>query len=247
MPKDMSRVTNLCLIWTAFALCGCASHAPQPNGNLGGCIHNHELPPLTLTPAQEQLLASAPKSPRTALDYYMLLPKSYFSIMPDSRERRVSYIDLESLSNDYLHASRWFECDGGGFEVVLRLYKSSSGTIVGLLTNESTTIYKGKPDEGAPSITVRKPSFWKYTAGAWVPQSGTLLPDLGSSEILDRYYHHYKAHLIEPDQPKYIWLAYTPLPTTTDIHVTGRGNFMKPSKEYIWKRYSWTGKRFIPR
>jgi hypothetical protein len=31
-----------------------------------------------------RLLSAASAPPKTALDYYMLLPKSYFSIMPDS-------------------------------------------------------------------------------------------------------------------------------------------------------------------
>lgn len=222
----------------AIALTGCAGRSPQPQAEVGGCVHTHELPPLKLTSEHKRLLDASSTPPKTALDFYMLLPKSYFSIMPDSRERRVTYIDTSTLSADYLHASRYFECDGGGFEVSVRLYRTSTRTFVALKSGNTETIFDdGKPREGEPSVHIERASLWLYTAGDWVRQPDQTIPKISAQRVLAKYHHEWDADRQYTDQEKFIWIDYVLSPVTDDIVLRGRENFQPEVYEYARLRW----------
>jgi hypothetical protein len=228
------------------AVAGCVSPAPAPSEHLAGCAHTHELPPLELTAEHERLLAAASAKPRTALDYYLLLPSSYFKIMPDSRERRVTYIDAKTLSNDYLKASRWFECDGGGFEVTIKLYRTPKQTFVLLKQSQLETIFDdGKPREGEPSIRIERPSLWRYSDSGWVQQPDSAVPKISAERVLAKYHRDWDADRKNTDQEKYIWIDYVLSPTTPDVVLMGRENFQSGAYEY--GRLKWRGTRFTLR
>jgi hypothetical protein len=199
--------------------------------------------PLRLTAEHKQLLAKASASPKTALDYYLLLPKSTFSIMPDFPERRVTYIEPKTLSDDYLHASRWFECDGGGFSVTLKLYRTPSQTFVVIQRRQPETIFDdGKPREGEPSVSIDRPELWKYSAGQWVRQPDASIPKISARRVLAKYHHDSDADKQYPDQDKFIWIDYVLSPATNDIVLMGRENFQSDIYEYA--RLKWRGDRF---
>jgi len=240
----MSRFVNTILAFVAaFAVAACASRAPHRDAYVGGCVHNHELPPLQLTPEHQRLLASVSPTPKTALDYYMLLPKSYFSIMPDSRERRVTYIDAKTLSDDYLHATRSFECDGGGFEVTLKLYRTPTRTFVALKSGHTETIFDdGKPHEGEPSVSIERPSLWRYSDGGWIRQPAESIPKISARRVLTKYHRDWDADRQYTDQEKYIWIDYVLSPATSDIVLMGRENFQPDVYEYA--RLKWRNPRF---
>ena len=239
----MRHVTVALLALLVAAVAGCVSPAPAPSTHLGGCAHTHELPPLELTAEHERLLAAASAKPKTALDYYLLLPGSYFKIMPDSRERRVTYIEDKTLTDDYLEASRWFECDGGGFEVTIKLYRTPTRTFVLLNHGHMDTIFDdGKPREGEPSVGIERPSLWLYSDSAWVRQPDSAVPKISAERVLDKYHRDWDADRKHTDQEKYIWIDYVLSPTTPDIVLMGRENFQ--SGVYEYGRLKWRGTRF---
>jgi hypothetical protein len=90
---------------------------------------------LKLDPAQRKLLAARSETPRTAADYYFLLPATNFSNVENSTERRATFVNQESLTKQYLHAGHWFECDGGGFEVTIRVFDAADGPLVAILSS----------------------------------------------------------------------------------------------------------------
>ena len=223
------------------------SDLPSPEF-VGGCSHDHKLPPLKLEAADEHLLASRSTPPRKASDYYFALPSSYFSIMESSPERRATFVQKDSISDSYIHAERWFECDGGGFEVTIRVFDAPDGPIVGISssTYEAATLYSdADPGPGEiESITVHRPKFWRYMNGKWISVSDSILPMITHDFVIDRYRNYYKAHLSTADQRKLIWLSYDLPSSGSEVSVTGRENFMDPSEVYVWKRFVFNGRRF---
>lgn len=215
-----------------------------------GCSTDHTLPPLRLDRADKKLLAARRDPPRTAADYYFLLPAGYFGNVfdeaKDSAERRATFIDRASLSDTYLHARHFFECDGGGFEVTLRVFEASSGPVVGLSSwnaEPDILLEVKKPKPGQLSdITASRPRFWRYEGGEWAPAKDVKLPLISKAEVIDQYRHRFRAHLAYPDQQKFIYLDYQ-LPRTGDvIEVVGRENFM--SEAPTWASFRFDGKGF---
>ena len=205
------------LLAATFSILCAAGCVSNENGNspapefIGGCSHDHELPPLKLEAADKRLLASRSSNPRKASDYYFALPSSYFSIMENSPERRATFVQKDSMTDSYLHAERWFECDGGGFDVTIRVFDAPDGPLVGISssTYESTILYSDSdPGPGElESITVHRPQFWRHKDGKWVRVSDSVLPMITRDFVIDRYRNHYKAHLKTADQRKFIWLS----------------------------------------
>jgi len=231
------------LILSIFALllAGCAS---KPAPQVGGCNHSHELPPLHLDAEQKSLLTSVSAEPSSALDYYMLLPDRYFSIMPSDAERRISYVDRETLKKDYISARRWFECDGGGFEVAIRVFRTQQGDLIAIDASEDSSLFLFRRDEnesGLNSVTLKMPSFWRYK-DKWEKVDADILPSVGLDFILDQYKNKYKADQRYTDQSKFIYLEYRLLPEGNTIPVVGRENFMDSAP--TWTEFVFTGSRF---
>lgn len=215
----------------------------------GGCGHDQELPPLKLDKGAKRILASRSAPPQTAADYFLALPSSYFSILENSPQRRVTFIETSSLTDSYLRAEHWFECDGGGFEVTIRVFDTEDGPLIGI-SSSTYPVHKLYTDQdagsgGLKSITLRRPRFWRYSDGAWKAVDDAILPMLDRDAVIDRYRNHYKAHLENVDQQKFIWLDYDLPISGNTIQVSGRENFMDPIKRYIWARFSLDGQRFI--
>lgn len=220
---------------------GCAS---TPTPDIGGCSHSNELPPLHLDAGQKALLASVSSQPQSALDYYMLLPKHYFSIMPSDAQRRISYVERETLKSDYLSACRWFECDGGGFEVTIRVFRRPEGDLIAIDSSEDPPLFLFRRDEnksGLNSVTLKKPTFWHYKH-KWEQIDADILPSMSLKSILDQYRNKYKADQAYTDQSKFIYLDYRLLPEGNIIPVVGRENFMDSAP--TWAEYTFTGARF---
>lgn len=237
----------------ALCLIGCTNTRKQnspPQGLGGGCAHYQELPALKLDAVDRQLLANRSDSPKSAADYYFKLPAAYFSIIENSPERRASFVERDSLTDRYLHAEHWFECDGGGFEVTIRLFDTDDGPLVAILSSTYDSDVLLKEEHPRPgeleAITVNRPRFWRYRDGRWIRVDDSILPGIGKEFVLDRYHNHYKAHLKNADQQKFIWLTYDLPATGRTIPVTGRENFMDPFETYTWTAFSFDGKRFLP-
>jgi hypothetical protein len=241
----------LATMFSILCAVGCTSikngDSPAPEF-VGGCSHDHELPPLTLEAADKQLLASRSSNPRKASDYYFALPSSYFSIIENSPERRATFVQKDTMSDSFIHAERSFECDGGGFDVTMRVFDTPNGPLVGISssTYEATILYSDTdPGPGElESITVHRPQFWRYAGGKWVRVSDSILPMITRDFVLDRYRNHYKAHLENAKSDKFIWLSYDLPPSGNEINVTGRENFMDPFETYVWRRFAFNGESF---
>lgn len=220
---------------------------PQEIGE--GCAHDKELPPLNLDTADRRILANRSDPPKTAADYYFKLPSECFSIVENTPERRATFIQKDSMTDRFLHAKHWFECDGGGFEVTIRLFDTDDGPLVAILssTYDSEVLLRNEKagPGGLQSITVNRPRFWRYKDGSWTRVDDSILPGISKEFVLDRYRNHYKAHLNYADQQKYIGLTYDLQPTGLIIPVTGRENFMDPLESYTWLAFSFDGKRFL--
>ena len=227
-----------------------------------GCSDSRKLPPLKLTGEQKRLLASANEDPKTALDYYLLLPHDYFSVLwlingpkapsGESRERRVTYIDLKTLTDQYLHAKLWFECDQGGFEVTIRLFDAPDGGLVGVssrantLRDENTMLFQAPREKRGvlSSVVVSRPSFWRYVAGGWRRVSDSILPMIPVEKVLELNRSKWHSPPEFEDQSKFITLAYELPRTGNTIIIKGRENFMDPFLEYEWGRYELKSGRF---
>ncbi len=235
----------------AFVLSGCslAQKFGLPISETeGGCSHDNTLPPLHLDEADRAMLKSRSNPPKTAADYYFLLPASYFSILENGAERRATFIQKNSLTPDYLHAAYWFECDGGGFDVTIRVFHDDRGPLIAISSSTYKNIMlleeKDAPRGKLSSIVVEKPRFWRYEAGRWISVDDAILPTIEKGFVIDRYLHHYKAHLQYASQLKFIWLKYELPASGNRLPVIGRENFMEPSKTYVWKEYVFDGLRF---
>lgn len=225
----------------ALLVVGCAS---KQSLDTGGCSQSHELPPLQLDAEERSMLASVASQPQSALDYYMLFPKRYFSIMPSDPQRRISYVDRETLAKNYLSARRWFECDGGGFEVTIRVFRRPEGDLIAINSSEDQALILLRRDDnqsGLNSVTLKKPTFWQYKHG-WKQVDNEILPSMSLESILDQYKNKYKADQVYTDQSKFIYLDYRLLPEGNLIPVIGRENFMDSAP--TWAEYSFTGTSF---
>lgn len=235
MHRDLTLFTLLLMV-------GCASTPPS---DPGGCSHSNELPPLRLDANQKSLLASVSSQPQSALDYYMLLPKRYFSIMPSDAQRKISYVERETLNQDYISACRWLECDGGGFELTIRVFRRPGGDLIAVNSSEDQSLFLFQRDlnqSGLNSVTLKKPTFWHYRNG-WNQVNGDLLPSLGLDRILRQYSDKYHADQKHADQTKFIYLEYQLPPQGNVIPVVGRENFMDSAP--TWAEYKFSGSSFV--
>lgn len=243
-PSLKLTAISLCL------LCSCipAGAVEKPAAPPAKPSPYRKMPPVKLDAKDRAILTSAhPDKPMTAVDYYLALPASYFSIVENSPERRVSLIDKESLSDSYLSAAHWFEGDAGGFSVTIRLFPYEESPLIAITTSRKQPIFLLEKKESGPgqlqSVMVEKPQFWTYRDGKWITVKD-VLPTLPLQDVLDLYRHTHRAHLDHPDQRKFIALNYT-LPKKGEImEVTGRENFMDPSVNYVWATYRFDGKKF---
>jgi len=146
--------------------------------------------------------------------------------LPDSPERRVTYIDTKTLSGDYLQAFRAFECNGGGFRVTLKLYRTPTRIFVAINQFEEEVIFDdGKPTEGEPSVSIVRPSLWRYFDGRWHRQPDESIPKILPKRVLSKYHRDWDADRQEIGEEKFIWIDYVLSPTINDIVLMGRENF----------------------
>jgi hypothetical protein len=242
--KLLSLVMALCL-----ANCNSPKLPLQAASDTEGCSSDHTLPALKLDASDRRILANRSDRPTTAADFYFKLPTSYFSIVEQSPERRATFVDKASLKDHYLKAEHWFECDGGGFEVTIRLFDTIEGPLIAIQssTYESETLLKN--ERAAPgelqSIVVQRPRFWRFRNDQWISVDQNILPAINKDFVLDRYHNLYKGQLKDADQQKYIWLSYDLPPSGRVIPITGRENFMDPFQTYTWKTFEFEGGRFV--
>jgi len=235
----MTRAISIGFLTFVWCFTGCSSH---PNAPEGGCVHDQKLPPLHLTTEQKQLLSTVSSTPKTALDFYMLLPKSSFDIMPDSAKRRISYVKLDTLTDGFLHASRSFECNGGGFEVTLKLYHSPATTFVAIIQSvEIKDVEEGTVEK--PEILIVRPSLWRYVNKRWQRKPDEAIPEISPQQVLKKYHRDQDADRKNTDPSNIIYIDYDLSPSTDDIILKGRGNFQRCIYEYA--RLHWDGERFI--
>ena len=251
----MCRSTNvgLAAVFAVFLIaggCGTSAFVASPDEQVseGGCSSVNTLPPIVLNAEQEDLLRTADSDspPRTAFDYYLRLNPTHFSIMPHDAKHRVWYVDMRTLSDDYLHARYWFDCDNGGFELTLRIFRNHDADLIALASSVDKAVVLMEAAENRPgrltSVAVWRPAFWHFVKGEWRRENDTILPMIPLERVLDLRVSKWKAHLDYPEQTKFICLEYE-LPAIGDvIAVTGRENFMDPGKRYEWAHYRF-GKR----
>ncbi len=223
----------------SFTVFACASRPPQKNAYVVGCNHSNELPPLQLTPEQERLLSSVSPTPQTAFDYYMLLPKSYFKELPDTRERRVSYVSTKTLSKNYLTASHWFECDGGGFEVTIKLYRSASRTFILVKRDDFEMILEGGVSK-SPSAKICRPTLWEYLNGAWIRKADESVPQISAKRVLKEYKKNPNPSPQRTSEA--LMIDYDVSPSRDSILVRGRWSISYI--EYQFGRLDWNGSQF---
>ena len=215
---------------------------------MGGCSSDQKLPPLKLEPLDHTILASRSSSPQCAVDYYFALPAAYFSGLENTPERRTTFIEKSSLTGRYLHAQHWFECDGGGFDLTIRVFDTPEGHLIGISSSTYGSLAIYSNDKRGPgvleSITVQRPQFWRYRGGQWQRVSDSILPMIQTKRVMDLYQNEFMGHLNSPDQGKSIWLSYDLPAGGSTINVSGRENFMDPNEEYTWARYEFNGSQF---
>ncbi len=214
---------------------------------------DYEWRPVKLTEAESKLLKQRSSPPRSALDFYLLLSRSYFENVDDSLERRIAFIDRETLTPTYLHAEFTIPVvDAGAFSISIRIFEKGEEPLIAICHRSGReSLYeienerKAKPGE-LIRITVGRPEFWRYRKEKWIPEKATILPSITKEFVLDRYRKKYKGHLNYPTQKKYIWLNYDLPPSGELIQVTGKENFMSPDKKYVWAEFTFDGDRFAP-
>lgn len=212
--------------------------------------------PVTLTDDESALLATRSDSPRTALDFYLLLSGSYFRNIRHETERRIAFIERETLSDRYLHAEYTIpSVDAGAFWVTIRLFGNEDNPLIAIGYRGGTKrLFAAKENgpQGLWTITLNRPQFWNYRGdsfsegGALVRVPDSVLPEPSVERILDRYHNHYKAHLNYPTQKKSIYLYYDIPREGHRVQVTGRENFMKSGDRYVWADYTYNGEEFEP-
>ena len=209
--------------------------------------------PVKLDQAERELLAERSDPPKTAMDYYLLLPGKYFRNIENSIERRVAFVDQESLSDQYLHAGYTIpSTDAGAFWVTIRVFEMGDEPLIAIRHRGGNQLLHKIKDEKdwKPGeliwISLGRPDFLRYRKGKWIPVDKKILPGLTKDFVLDRYRNHYKAHLNYPTQKKWISLGYVLPQTGGIVQVTGRENFMSPQKKYTWAEFTFDGDRFAP-
>ena len=212
--------------------------------------------PVTLSDAERELLSKRSDPPKTALDYYLLLSGRYFRNIAHESERRIAFIDREALSDNYLHAAYTIpSVDAGAFWITIRLFGTEDNPLVAICHRSGTKrLFAAKENGplGLWSISLNRPEFWRYRGGAfsqggaWVRGPDSILSEPSVEQILDRYRNHYKAHLNQSTQKKSIYLTYELPQEGNRLQVTGRENFMDPSKRYVWAEYTLKGATFAP-
>lgn len=235
------KLTILFVLLALSMLCaGCAF-----NGGHGGCVTEHRMPPLKLTSEHKRLLASVSSEPRTALDYYMHLPKSFFDVIPDSPERRVTFIDQDTLSDDYLNAHFGFECGGGGFQVAIKVLPSLTAKFVVLHQFNEEVVFPDKAKDF--EVNFFRPSLWRYVDASWLREDEAAIPKISFKQVLAKHHEQSRAEAlvrpsVVPDTDSRIEVSYDLRPETTDIVITGRGNFQGAPTEYA--RLKWRNDHF---
>ena len=213
--------------------------------------------PITLTDAESELLSKRSDPPKTALDFYLALSGGHFGWnIHHETERRITFIDRETLSDQYLHASYTIpSVDAGAFSITIRLFGDKDDPLIAISHLESKRrLFAAKENnpQGLWSIMLNKPEFWRYRGGAWaeggalIRVSDSVLPELSVEWILGRYRNHYKAHLNHPTQKKSIFLVYKLPQKGNSVKVTGGENFMRSREETVWAEFVYDGKRFAP-
>lgn len=210
--------------------------------------------PVILTEAERKLLESRSDPPRTALDFYLLLGRKYFSNVANDLERRITFIEMETLSATYLKANYTIpSVDAGAFWVTIRLFGDEKDKLIAISHgrgNKRLYVAKEGGTQGLWSISVNRPEFWRYRGeafsdgGALLREPDSLLPELAVESVLERYRNHYKAHLNHAGQKKSIYLTYELPPQGLRVEVTGRENFMSPRKRYVWGAYVFRDRKF---
>lgn len=240
-----------CSLSLALGSCALPHESPPPRPEeVGGCSHENILPPLVLAEAHRQLLAKRSDPPRTAADYYLALPDHFFGNVEDTTpERRVSFIEIESLRDQWLKAGHFFECDGGGFEVVLRVFETEQGALIAIdeWKRRWDEIHHDKdaPAGEMQCISLGAPRFWRLVEGTWVEAKHVMLPAIDKDWVMERYRNHFKEQSNTPYESTHIWLNYQLPGTGDEIRLTGRGNFMDPDGDPVWQRLRFDGHGFI--
>jgi hypothetical protein len=211
--------------------------------------------PITLTDAESELLSKRSDPPKTALDYYLNLSGGYFGRnIYHGTERRITFIDRETLSDQYLHASYTIpSVDAGAFSITIRLFGDKDDLLIAISHLKSKRrLFAAKENnpKGLYSIMLNKPEFWRYQGGAFseggalVRMPDSVIPEVSVERILERYRNHHKAHLNRPTLKKWIYLTYELPQEGNRVEVTGGGNCMDPST--VWAEYTLEGAKFAP-
>ncbi|MGB0154547.1 MAG: hypothetical protein ACPGFB_11000 [Verrucomicrobiales bacterium] len=215
----------------------------------GNEASNYEWLPVSLTGPEIDLLNQRANPPSSALDFYLLLSRSYFGRVEDSLERRVSFIQKETLSPQFLHAEFTIpRVDAGAFFVTIRVFEGEDSPLVAIRHHDDYRLIYKRSIEGSDRlsyISVGFPEFWRFTGGAWIRANHDVLPRIETQSVLARYEGIYGAHLEHPNQTKWISLDYDLPAEGTFIKVVGRENYMSPQRQYIWARYEFDGRRFL--
>ena len=238
------------MVLLGILMFGCSTqnhHKIASDESADGCVQDSTLPPLKLDQNDKKILAARANPPKTAADYYFDLPSSYFPNIENSPVRRATFIDKRSLSGTYLHARHLFECDGGGFDVTIRVFDSAAGPLIAIssLTYGPVVIMsKSKPAPGElECISLFRPRFWRYAKGVWYRVSDSIMPQPTTSYVIDQYINHYKANLKYPNNIKNISLEYELPASGNNVRVWGRENFMDSAP--TWTIYHFNGTRFV--
>ena len=210
---------------------------------------DYEWLPISLGEAEVNLLEQRSSPPSSALDFYLLLSRSYFGRVEDSLERRISFIDRETLTLQYLHAEFTIpRVDAGAFFVTIRIFEGEGSPLIAVRHRDDyQLIYKRSSEstDNLSHIRVGFPELWRFKDGAWVLADHEILPRVQTESVITRYKAQYRAHLEHPSQTKSISLDYE-LPIEGNlIDVTGRENFMTPRREHIWTTFEFDGRRFV--
>ena len=211
--------------------------------------------PVTLNEGERELYSKRSIKPKTALDYYLLLPKKYFRNVENSLERRVTFIDRRSLSDQYLHAAYTIpSIDAGAFRVTIRIFEKGEEPLIAVRhRGGNQLLYKiederrdWKPGE-LIWISLGRPDFLRYREGKWIQVGERILPGISKDYVLNKYRNHFKAHLKHPTQKKWISLGYSLPQSGGLIQVTGRENFMTPLEKHVWAEFIFDGDQFVPK
>ena len=201
--------------------------------------------PVTLTDAERELLSKRSDSPQTALDYYLLLSGKYFRNIASGTDRRITFIDRESLSDKYLHAEYTIpSIDAGRFWITIRLFGDEDDPLIAISHRSGTKRLFAAKQNGPQrlwTIALNRPEFWRYRGGAFseggafVRAPDSVLPELSADRILERYRSHYKAQI---EKPKAMYLSYALPPEGNAINLTWR--------DFIDAEYTYKGGKFEP-